>query len=84
MKFTNILRILPGSRSCETIIISVYFLLLNFLWHLITRTSLLLLLLIFFKSIFRFYFDDLLVIGVHFGIDDNDNNLLPYPFFLPR
>ena len=42
--------------------------------------------LIFCKSILRFYFDYLFIFvkGVRFGIDDNHNNLLPYPYFLPR
>ena len=59
MKFKIILRILPGPRSCETIIFSGCFLLLNFFMtfnysYFFTSSSL-----IFCKSIFRFYFDDL-------------------------
>ena len=42
--------------------------------------------LIFCKFIFRFHFDYLFIFvkGVRFGIDDNFNNLLTYPYFLPR
>ena len=84
MKFKNILRILSGSKSCETIIFSGcffyfwFFMTFNYLYFL-TPFSL-----IFCKSILRFYFDYLFMFlkSVRFGIDDNYNNLLPYPYFL--
>ena len=42
--------------------------------------------LIFCESVLRFYFDYLFIFeeGVRFRIDDNYNNLFPYPYFTPR
>ena len=59
MKFKNILRILSGSRSCETFnfsgcfLNSVFFMTFNYSCSFSSSF------LIFSKSIFRFYFDDL-------------------------
>ena len=58
MKFKNTLRIFSGSRSCETIIFSwcfftsEFFMTFNYLYFFTPS-------LIFSKSIFRFYLDDL-------------------------
>ena len=83
MKFRNILRILSGSRSCETIkrvfFTSDFFMTFNYSYFFTPSF------LIFCQSILRFYFDYLFIFvkSVHFGIDDNYSNLVPYPYFLP-
>ena len=70
MKFINILRILTGSRSRETIIFSgclftsEFFMTFDYSYFFTTSS------LIFSNSIFRFYFDDLfcslIICSVHF------------------